>query len=277
MRAPNLYALAAVLYEMGTGQRAFPERESHRLIAAVLQQTPPAPSEVNRQISAGLESIILKALQKDPERRYQSARDLLADLKLLREPLISGPSPVVAVAQSFRKPQVAIPALLVLLALALAAGWWIHRTARVRWAKEEALPEIERLVETSWRDSTDLYKLAEKAEQYIPNDQQLSGLLSRLSLKISINTEPSGADVYMKEYKAPDSEWTYLGVSPIAQIRLPIGSFRWEIAKEGHETVIAASSTWDIQPGTRNPIIPSDLARALSPDFRFETPKLTLY
>ena len=76
----DLYALGAVLYEMGTGQRAFPERESHRLITAILHETPQPPRALNRKVSAGLESIILKALEKDPERRYQSAQELRGGL-----------------------------------------------------------------------------------------------------------------------------------------------------------------------------------------------------
>ena len=87
----DLYALGAVLYEMGTGQRAFPERESHRLITAILHQTPQPPRALNREVSPSLESIILKALEKDPERRYQSARDLRVDLERL-----SGPEPFLA-------------------------------------------------------------------------------------------------------------------------------------------------------------------------------------
>ena len=86
----DLYALGAVLYEMGTGQRAFPERESHRLITAILHETPQTPRALNREVSAGLESIIFKALEKDPERRYQSARELRVDLDRL-----SGPEPFV--------------------------------------------------------------------------------------------------------------------------------------------------------------------------------------
>ena len=84
----DMYALGAVLYEMGTGQRAFPERESHRLITAILHETPQTPRALNREVSAGLESIIFKALEKDPERRYQSARELRVDLERL-----SGPEP----------------------------------------------------------------------------------------------------------------------------------------------------------------------------------------
>ena len=87
----DLYALGAVLYEMSTGRRAFPERESHRLITAILHQTPQPPRALNREVSAGLESIIFKALEKDPERRYQSAGELRVDLERL-----SGPEPFLA-------------------------------------------------------------------------------------------------------------------------------------------------------------------------------------
>ena len=87
----DLYALGTVLYEMGTGRRAFPERESHRLIYAIVHETPQPPRAINREVSAGLESIIFKALEKDPERRYQSARELKVDLERL-----SGPEPFLA-------------------------------------------------------------------------------------------------------------------------------------------------------------------------------------
>ena len=82
----DIYALGAVLYEMATGQRPFPETLGPQLIVAILQQVPRAPSEVNRQVSAGLESIILKALEKDPERRFQSAKEIGVDLRRLGSP-----------------------------------------------------------------------------------------------------------------------------------------------------------------------------------------------
>ena len=67
----------------------------------------------------------------------------------------------------------------------------------------------------------------------------------------------------MKEYSAPDSAWTYLGVSPIEKIRLPIGIFRWKIEKEGYETVLAAASTWGVDIGKHDVLIPSDLIRVM--------------
>ena len=109
----DLYALGAVLYEMGTGQRAFPERESHRLITAILHQTPQPPRALNREVSAGLESIIPKALEKDPERRYQSARELRVDLERL-----SGPEPFLATP---RQPGMTRRQLVALAGVALVA------------------------------------------------------------------------------------------------------------------------------------------------------------
>ena len=70
----DLYALGNVLYEMATGQRTFPERNSARLITQILHEPPRPPIEVNRQVSPGLESIILNCLEKEPENRYQSAK-----------------------------------------------------------------------------------------------------------------------------------------------------------------------------------------------------------
>ncbi|MEE9152151.1 MAG: SUMF1/EgtB/PvdO family nonheme iron enzyme, partial [Thermoplasmata archaeon] len=162
-----------------------------------------------------------------------------------------------------RKPQIAIPAVSMVFAISLVAVWFFNRQANIRWARQEALPEIKQLIEENWRDFTDPYRLAEEAEKYIPRDPKLAELFSKCSLNINIKTEPPGAKIYMKEYKAPDREWEYLGVSPIEDIRLPIGILRWKIEKEGYETVMAVSSTWDIVMKPKNRLVPYDLVRVL--------------
>ncbi|MGH9703204.1 MAG: tetratricopeptide repeat protein, partial [Candidatus Acidiferrales bacterium] len=68
---------------MTTGQRPFPETQVPRLIDEILNREPRHPRELNPRISPGLESIILKALDKNPEHRYQSARELLVDQERL--------------------------------------------------------------------------------------------------------------------------------------------------------------------------------------------------
>jgi eukaryotic-like serine/threonine-protein kinase len=82
-RRCDIWATGAVLYETITGSRPFPETQSPRLIDCILNQPLPPPNSVGRHISPGLQSIILKCLEKDCENRYQSARELLVDLRRL--------------------------------------------------------------------------------------------------------------------------------------------------------------------------------------------------
>ena len=81
----DLYAAGAVLYEMATGKRLFSKPSSAELTEAILNEDPTPPREVNDRISPGLEQVILKALDKDPELRHQTAKDLLVDLERLQQ------------------------------------------------------------------------------------------------------------------------------------------------------------------------------------------------
>jgi len=78
----DVYSLGAILYELVTGQRPIPDGVSPAEFIRRIQEQPPArPSDRNPQIDADLEIIILKALSKDPDRRYQSAVELLRDIE----------------------------------------------------------------------------------------------------------------------------------------------------------------------------------------------------
>jgi len=87
----DIYSAGAVLYEMATGKHPYAEKSGPQLIAQILDQPPARPTTRNRRISPILETIILKALDRDPERRYQSARELKIDL----DRLSTGSAPVV--------------------------------------------------------------------------------------------------------------------------------------------------------------------------------------
>jgi serine/threonine protein kinase len=82
----DVWAAGAVLYEMATGRPAFQEKSGPLLMEAILNRSPAAPSALNPRMSAALEAVILKALDKDPDRRYQSARELSVDLQRLNSP-----------------------------------------------------------------------------------------------------------------------------------------------------------------------------------------------
>ena len=79
----DIYAAGAVLYEMSTGRMAFAETVPTRLTNSILHQLPASPRSLNSKVSPELERIILKSLEKDPELRYQSAKELASDLKRL--------------------------------------------------------------------------------------------------------------------------------------------------------------------------------------------------
>lgn len=80
----DLFSLGAMLYEMATGKQAFPGNEPGEVMQQLLSVMPPPPHEVNAKIHPGLSKVILKALSKSPEERYQSATEMLKDLENYR-------------------------------------------------------------------------------------------------------------------------------------------------------------------------------------------------
>lgn len=78
----DIYSAGAILYELATGRRAFPETQGPRLIDSILHKVPHAPSALTSSVSRAFETVILKCLEKEPARRYQSAADLRAGLQI---------------------------------------------------------------------------------------------------------------------------------------------------------------------------------------------------
>jgi len=77
----DLFSLGAVLYEMATGKRAFEGKSQASLIASILKETPQPISAVTSVSPPALDRIVMRCLEKDPEDRYQTARDVLLELK----------------------------------------------------------------------------------------------------------------------------------------------------------------------------------------------------
>jgi Tol biopolymer transport system component/tRNA A-37 threonylcarbamoyl transferase component Bud32 len=98
----DIFSFGAVLYEMATGRRAFNGENKVAMAAAVLATDPIAPSEIAAALPPELERIILRCLEKDPNRRYQSAAALKSALQDFRDALESGRTVAMAAAGRLR-------------------------------------------------------------------------------------------------------------------------------------------------------------------------------
>jgi len=130
----DVFSFGAVLYEMGTGRQPFEGTTTAAVFEGILHKTLPALSRLNPLLPGELDRIVSRATAKERDKRYQSAHEMLEHLKLLKQEL--APSGGVPIARLVRKPQVAGPLLLTVLALALITVWGFRRSARVRWARE---------------------------------------------------------------------------------------------------------------------------------------------
>jgi WD40 repeat protein len=119
----DLFSFGAILYEMLSGKRAFQGDTSAETMTAILKQDPAELTEANRNVPPALERIVRHCLEKNPEERFQSARDVAFNLANLSE--MSGGSAAMRVAKAPRRWAAVFPALAGLLLLLLAADHWL--------------------------------------------------------------------------------------------------------------------------------------------------------
>jgi serine/threonine protein kinase/Flp pilus assembly protein TadD len=183
----DIYAAGVVLYEMATGRRPFPEKLSTKLVNDILHTPPPAPGRLKPDISPKLEEVILKCLEKEPENRYQSAKELAVDVRRLSAPsTMTQPIAAQGPRRGMRTALAAGASLLVLavLLVGLNVGGWRTRLLRL----SEPAARIESLavlpLENLSHDPAQEYFAEGMTEELITNLSKISALrvISRTSV-----------------------------------------------------------------------------------------------
>jgi serine/threonine protein kinase len=138
----DIYSLGATLYELLTLQPPFAAERRDQVIAQIMHKEPRPPRQVNRRVPVDLETICLKALEKDPDRRYQTGKEMAEDLRryVNRFAISARRSGPLTRAKKWakRNPALAVAGLLVLVTAA-AAGFfaWQAQQDRQRLRAEQ--------------------------------------------------------------------------------------------------------------------------------------------
>jgi eukaryotic-like serine/threonine-protein kinase len=119
----DLFSFGAILYEMLSGKRAFHGDTSVETMSAILKQDPPELTETNRTVPPALERVVRHCMEKNPEERFQSARDVAFNLANLSE--ISGSSATLGAMKGPRQRLGILPVVTGLLLTLVIAGYWL--------------------------------------------------------------------------------------------------------------------------------------------------------
>jgi WD40 repeat protein/serine/threonine protein kinase len=162
--AADIYALGAILYALATGRPPFQADTTMNTMRQVLMEEPVAPTRLQSQLPRDLETIILKCLEKHPQKRYTAAADLADDLQrfLDGKPILARPASTVERMWKWARRRPAVAALSTAIVLLTVFGFtivtslWLEATSASQRERRERLRAERALAESLLQRGIDL-------------------------------------------------------------------------------------------------------------------------
>ena len=228
----DVFSLGVVLYEMLSGQRPFAGATMVETLAKLLESQPPALGALRPDLPQPLVALVQACLEKDRTRR-PTAQDVHRQVRGMRQ---ARSAAAASVASVLRRPAVAVPAALVIVALLAGAAFWWASGRGVAEARRR-VPELLQLADRD--DYFGFYRVGRSVVPVLADDVQLKQLWVNMTFVASFDSNPSGAEAFIKGYTEIDAPWIPLGRTPIAQVRVPFGNVRLKLVKSGFTPIEA--------------------------------------
>lgn len=225
----NLFSFGVVLYEMLAGRQPFRRDSTVATLAAILRDPPPPFADARRGVPGALARIVRQALEKSPDSRQPSADVVLQQLRAVQQSLVGMRS---ALVERVRQPAVLTALVVALVVLTGGAGVAVHRTRQRAWARGEGLAQMQRLMKEG--KGLAAFDLAQELKGLIPNDRKLQALWPEVTHTVPIDSEPTGAELYLREIGDDKGPWRHIGRAPVKDVPLPSGYYLFKAVKAGY-------------------------------------------